>query len=210
MFIISLIISFISLGLVVVVHSKNNKTQLMLTASEEEKKTLTTTLANILDENGEIQGQLVLPGHVATSDAIIQLKEVQSDMKTLKIGLEEAKIELENSQKSEREMATTLAEIVDSDGSVLNQIRIPGRYKTPPNKTPCGKLCVNAYWSPSPSDKYWRCEAGEGRKAVVARENFLDAEGQCAMFKTEHEEKIEKMKIKLEVAKLEVKMEEVS
>jgi len=212
MFAISLIISFLSLGLIVIVHRKNNTTQLMLAASEDEKKELSTTLANILDSDGEIRGQLVLPGHTSTSDAIAELQSAQADMKTLKMGLEEARIELESSQKSEKAMATTLAEIVDFDGTVLSQIRIPGKQKTPPNKTPCGQLCGYALWGNMVDANGntlhgWRCIADRGQTVESAREHFLDADSQCTMFQAKHEAEIEKMQKKLEVAELKAQIE---
>lgn len=144
-----------------------------------------------------------MPGQSPTSDVMIKLQQAQVEMQELKEGLEDAKVKLENSQKSEKEMAVTLAEIVDSDGSVLNQIRMPGKQIRPPNKTPCGDLCYNAQWNRSSSDRgSWRCHANQGIPVDTSREIFLDGNDQCSMFMTQHQAKKEKMEKEIELEDL--------
>lgn len=97
---------------------------------------------------------------------------------------------LEAAELERDELKETLVAILDGDGNVRGQLRLPGEIPPPakkPNRTPCGSLCAHAWF-----DAKWktadvhgglfRCEAGGGRITSLARPNFLDDEGQCVMF----------------------------
>jgi hypothetical protein len=85
------------------------------------------------------------------------------------------------------ELEKILVDILDADGNVRGQLRLPGKAPpTPkkPNRTPCGDLCSHAWWDKK--DNRFRCSAGQGRITDHARGQFLDDEGQCVMYRMRH------------------------
>jgi len=91
-----------------------------------------------------------------------------------------------------KKLGLVIAELVDADGEVLHQIRLPGQ-EARPNVTPCGPLCAHAFWRVD--EKYrnkdadlrrrygkWHCRAGANMAAQNVRDEFLDRSNQCSMF----------------------------
>lgn len=145
--------------------------------SEDEIK---KTLVALCDESGNVRGQLALPGEVPADEAIKRLLSMQDDFKNLEADMSALHKKYTESHARERELETTLAQVVDKDNKVLVQLRLPGKQVDPPNRTPCGGLCVNGYWNKDRSS--WRCRAYQGYAATDARQNFLDGDNQCVMF----------------------------
>jgi hypothetical protein len=147
-----------------------------LAAAQNAKAELQATLVDILDDDGSVRGRLALPGHDVAGD---DLRKAQESLRVVMTEVSQARTELEAERARARSLESTLANVVDADGSVLAQIRIPGKVRRPPNRTPCGSLCAHAHWH----NKSYHCAANEGRETVSStREMFLDDQGQCVMF----------------------------
>jgi len=176
--------------------AKRNKTLINFLEEEKNKRLmLEETLVEVLDDDGNIRGQLALPG--ARLDSEVQQKitnaneELNSLRSTIELStkkLKEANEELSLSKEREKKLEKVMAEIVDKNGAVLAQIRLPGKQIPPPNKTPCGKLCRFAKWSEDVNgkiDRQFRCHADQGKPVNYSRPLFLDANNQCTMFERE-------------------------
>lgn len=172
-----------------------------------EKLELRETLVEVLDEEGEIRGQLALPGQpvqakvserlalaeksVSTIQDEIrkQTEKLREESKKAAAELREAKGALEAARSREEYLEKTLAEVVDGDGEVLAQLRLPGKKVKPPNRTPCGDMCKLAFWHKGTKDTYgrvrgsgWMCTAGQGRPCDDVRKKFEDPDGQCVLW----------------------------
>jgi len=97
---------------------------------------------------------------------------------------------LEAAELERDELKETLVAILDEDGNVRGQLRLPGETSPPakkPNRTPCGRLCAHAWFDKEEKTEgytygTWRCVADGGRPTDYARPKFLDDENQCVMF----------------------------
>lgn len=205
---IALGISVTSLGFSIGTFRRNNALVRALEAEKSQNKELVETLVEVLDEEGNIRGQLALPGQVTNrgvsnrlalaekSVSTIQeeIKEATSklkeEVKHASADLREAKGAWEAAKSREESLEKTLAEVVDGDGEVLAQLRLPGKQVKPPNKTPCGDMCKLAFFKKQQADSYgritrrasWFCTAGQGRPCDDVREQFVDAHGQCVLW----------------------------
>lgn len=204
---IAVIIALASLGVSGYTVRRNLRLDRALDEERREKNMLKETLVEVLDEEGNIRGQLALPGRVTSqgvSDRLAiaersvstiqdeirtQTKKLKGDVEKAAADLREAKGALEAARSREAGLEKTLAEVVDGDGIVLAQLRLPGERVKPPNRTPCGDMCKLAYrekvynrygdWH----GKYqWKCKAGQGRPCDEVRKNFVDADGQCVLW----------------------------
>lgn len=175
-----------------------------------EKLELRETLVEVLDEEGTIRGQLALPGQpvgsrvserlalaersVSTIQDEIrnQTKKLRDEVEGAAADLREAKGALEAARSREEYLEKTLAEVVDSDGEVLVQLRLPGEREMPPNKTPCGDMCKLAVFNQDKKwdhrmgryikAQVWVCVAGQNRPCDDVRSQFVGADGQCVLF----------------------------
>jgi hypothetical protein len=139
-----------------------------------ENEKLTHALLDILDDDGSVRGQLAIPGQLApqaVSDRLQEAKSLLEEARSATKALQEAKSELEDSRKREH----VVAEVIDKDGAVLTQLRIPGR-KVQPNRTPCGS-CGRVYWI----GREVMCGAARGEVAGW-RPHFLGSDNQCIHF----------------------------
>jgi hypothetical protein len=162
-------ISILAVVMTFFFRSKNQTMSRALKAAQDRETEMTKTLVDILDEDNNIRGQLMLPGKVPTDEAIVKLNEATEAMSEM---LE--KLNKERVNKKDIEM---LVELVNNNGASAVQIRLPGE-KVYPTKTPCGDLCKHSFWA----KKEWNCNAGRGNSCDNARPRFLDAEKQCIMF----------------------------
>jgi hypothetical protein len=118
--------------------------------------------------------------------------DAHEKMNELRAQNEEYASKLKAMDVENKELGLALAQVVDEEGKVLHQIRLPG-HEARPNVTPCGPLCSHAFWRVD--EKYrnkeaelrrrygaWHCRAGANMKASNVRDEFLDGENQCAMF----------------------------
>jgi hypothetical protein len=201
---IAIAIALASLGASAWTTRRHHKVARALEKSEEEKKQLVETLVEVMDEEGNIRGQLALPGAPVASTVSNRLAiaeksvssiqdEIRKQTKRLReeVGqaagdLREARGALEAAQSREARLEKTLAEVVDGDGTVLAQLRLPGRkMDRPPNKTPCGDMCKLSFFirdRPNSKNGTWRCVPGQGQVADKVRKQFEDANGQCVLF----------------------------
>ena len=205
---IAILIALASLGISGFTFHKNKTLVRALAAEKAQKEELTETLVHVLDEDYNIRGQLALPGQVTSqgvSDRLAlaekSVSTIQEEIKeqTKKLGEEvsqaskdlvEAKGALEAAQSREKNLVKTLAEVVDGDGKVLAQLRLPGEKVKLPITTPCGDMCKLAFqkkvynrygdWHGQMSD--WCCTAGQGRPCDKVRKQFVDANGQCVLW----------------------------
>lgn len=94
---------------------------------------------------------------------------------------------MKSAEKENKELKTTLANILDENGEVIGKLRLPGITKDEEekfiNKTPCGQLCRLSYWSEAKLN--WRCRAYQGYHVDEARPNFVNKHNQCTMFERE-------------------------
>lgn len=125
----------------------------------------------------------------ALEAANTEVKEVIAELRTQN---EEYAGKIKELDAENKEMGLVLAELIDKDGEVLHQIRLPG-HEARPNVTPCGQLCSNAFWRVDEKYRHkeaelrrrygtWHCKAGGNENASYARKQFLDGSNQCAMF----------------------------
>lgn len=163
-----------------------------LKGEEERNKELTHTLAQVLDGDGNVCGQLMLPGEVTTGEAVKMLGEAEESLKEAKDEIASYRKSIFETQKlldaarsREEKLEKTLAEVVDKDGGVLVELRLPGE-RVMPNRTPCGELCKHALWDKRVA-KY-RCMANQGIVTNHSREQFLDANNQCVMWEERKKE----------------------
>ena len=205
---LALIIAMGSLGVSGFTFKRNKTLTEALEAEKKENNSLKETLVEVLDMEGNIRGQLALPGapvgeHVQRRLALAeksvstiqeeikkQTKQLKEDVEQASADLLEASGALEAAQSRETKLTKTLADIVDGDGEVLAQLRLPGEQATPPIKTPCGDMCklatrtkvFNRYgdWQGKMSE--WCCVAGQSRPCDKVRKQFVDAQGQCVLF----------------------------
>jgi hypothetical protein len=208
---IAVAIALASLGFSWHTTRKNTKVVRALEAEKRENDELKTTLVEVLDEEGNIRGQLALPGQVTTqgvSDRLAiaersvstiqdeirdQTQKLKEDVAESAGELDKARSELVEALGREKKLTTTLADVVDGDGTVLAQLRLPGSKKNkgkPPNKTPCGDMCKLAHYVKDQKDSYgriqrrggWLCKAGQDRPCDDVRKKFEDADGQCVLW----------------------------
>jgi len=187
---VAIILSLLAFLGVAVTGWRGRAVRKALTAAKTEAGNLKQTLAHVLDGDGEVRGQLMLPGETYTAEAVAQLNEAQASMEKTKALMEHMRAELTASLSREQETAKVLAEIVDDDGTVLANIRLPGE-KIMPNRTPCGDMCKFSFWHTSrphgtktekSRNGYWACRADQGRNVEYARSKFLDGNKQCVMW----------------------------
>lgn len=104
---------------------------------------------------------------------------------------------LEAEKSAHDDLKQTLVDILDEDGEIRGKLALPSapvpeaepvRLPTPPddrlawpNKTPCGALCLYAFEKNEDGD--WRCRANRDQNIKAARKEFVDATGQCTMFR---------------------------
>jgi len=193
-----------SMGLSVHTLRRHKSVVAELERARNEKESLVETMVSVLDEEGNVRGHLALPGEVTTGGVSRRLaiaeKSVSSIQEEMKkhgrqmrkaareaaAELMEARGALEAARSRERHLEQTLAKVVDEDGKVLAQIRLPGKQmKNPPITTPCGDMCKKAFFSqakPGSRNGTWHCIAGMGRPCDQSRPKFVDAYGQCVLF----------------------------
>jgi len=204
----ALLIAMGSLGVSGFTFKRNKTLTLALEAEKRENNSLTETLVEVLDMEGNIRGQLALPGRVTNQGVSNRLalaeksvstiqdeikrqtKQLRKDVEQASADLVEASGALEAAQSRETKLTKTLADIVDGNGEVLAQLRLPGEQVEPPNKTPCGDMCKLAHHVERVVNRYghlvvdggWMCTAGQGRPCDDVRKQFVDAQGQCVLF----------------------------
>lgn len=204
----ALLIAMGSLGVSGFTFKRNKTLTLALEAEKRENDSLTETLVDVLDMEGNIRGQLALPGRVTNQGVSNRLalaeksvstiqdeikrqtKQLRKDVEQASADLVEASGALEAAQSRETKLTKTLADIVDGNGEVLAQLRLPGEQVEPPNKTPCGDMCKLAHHVERVVNRYghlvvdggWMCTAGQGRPCDDVRKQFVDAQGQCVLF----------------------------
>ena len=205
----ALLLALAAMGMSVGTFRRNKTLVLALEAEKRDKDELTTTLVEVLDEEGNIRGQLAFPGQrvgqkveqrlalaeksVSTiqEDIKRQTRMLKKEVAQASKDLLEAKGSLEAAQSREKMLVHTLAEVVDGKGEVLAQLRLPGEKVKAPNKTPCGDMCKLAFyrtWKEKDGYGYmkqksaWKCTAGQGRNCDDVRKQFEDADGQCVLF----------------------------
>ena len=155
------------------------------TTAESQKNEIEQTLAKLMDEDGTVRGQLMLPGK-APDDSVIELKEANKEIKKLMFEANGLSTELKAERKN-REDISTVVEFINNDDSVV-QIRLPNILdeKNTPNKTPCGALCEHAFFLEADKTigrkRGWKCAANQGYGVDDSRDIFLDKNNQCVMF----------------------------
>lgn len=172
----------IALGALIVSIAQGRRrknTLLALQAAEQRKDELASTLADIVDADGEVRGQLKLPGTPPADEVMTRLVQGLTEMRECTAAMVKAKRELEKIRDREEKLNMTVLEIADKDGVVLNQIRVPS--KSQPNRTPCGSLCLHAKESRDKTAYF--CRAGGDVLCYDVRHQFLDNDGQCVMFR---------------------------
>ncbi len=102
-----------------------------------------------------------------------------------------ARLALRESKKAvaaKDEAESALVAILDEDGNVRGQLRLPGQVAKSPNTTPCGDLCAHSYFVQDGRRKghgfmsgIWHCKAGQGAPADTVRPKFLH-DNNCSMF----------------------------
>ncbi len=173
-------------------RGKNTKVLLALKESKAREASLVQTLTAVVDSDGEVRGQLMLPGKVPTDEALVKLKAAEGEIQ--RVTGEAAKLRREiDAERKNNEKVTQLVEAVNN-GSVV-QIRLPGSV-VKPDRTPCGDMCKYAYFVDKHGDIHtstkgerpyeqsgkWRCKARQGNLVSSSRQYFLDANNQCVMF----------------------------
>ncbi len=153
----------------------------------EEHKALSSTMADILDAEGQVRGQLALPGEVTTLAVSARVGALERRTKALDQRAQElngmfkeAQKELSDAWGREKGLEQTLANVVGVDGVVLAQIRLPGTRCTPPDTTPCGNSCGHAHQDDA---RRWVCKVGMDIPCVAQRRQFLGSDSQCTHFK---------------------------
>jgi len=206
---VALLIALGSLGVSGFTFKRNHALTKALEAEKRESESLKETLVDVLDMEGNIRGQLALPGapvgegvqrRLALAERSVSTiqKEIKKQTEQLKEEVEKASTDLmeargalEAARSRESHLEKTLAEIVDGDGEVLVKLRLPGEIRKAPNTTPCGDMCKLAFhqtWKERNSFGHvvqkngWRCKAGQGRVCDEARKQFEDADGQCVLW----------------------------
>lgn len=113
------------------------------------------------------------------------------ELEKARLALKEANSELAEERKKLRDTETILADVLDAEGKVRGQLRLPGSLPKKPTTTPCGRLCNHAHFISSGkkvgasntwSHGSWVCKAAQGIDCDEARDRFLDNENQCVMF----------------------------
>jgi hypothetical protein len=163
----------------------NTSNQKALVAAHEENENLRQTIAEIIDDDGNVRGQLALPGKVHTSEAVKQLRGAERREREAAIALEKAHAKIKAVTKAHKDISLHLAEVVDKGGKVLLQLRLPGE-KIEVNVTPCG-LCNHSFKirpRTNSREVNIHCGVGEGLLVNRARNhlNFLDGTGNCVHF----------------------------
>ena len=102
-----------------------------------------------------------------------------------------ARLALRESQKAiaaKDEAESALIAILDDDGNVRGQLRLPGQIEKSPNTTPCGDLCAHASFVGDGRKSVrgftsgsWHCRAGQGAPVNTVRLRFLH-DNNCSMF----------------------------
>ena len=212
---IAILIALASLGVSGFTFHKNKTLVRALEAEKAEKAELTQTLVHVLDEDYNIRGQLALPGQpvakkvsdrlaIAEKSVSTIQDEIREQTKKLKAevtqasgDLGKARDELVEALGREKKATKTLAEVVDGDGKVLAQLRLPGSKKKgqkPPITTPCGDMCKLAFWKDGKKDYHgrlvgrgWKCTAGQGSPCDDVRSKFVDSDGQCVLFERDND-----------------------
>lgn len=205
---LAILIALASMGISVGTFKRNKILARALAEEKAQKAELTETLVHVLDEDYNIRGQLALPGQVASqvvSDRLALAEksvstiqdEIREQTKKLKLEVTQASGELDKAREElvealgrEKSLTKTLAEVVDGDGNVLAQLRLPGKKQgRPPITTPCGDMCKLAFWRDGAKNFHgtvvglgWKCTAGQGSPCDDVRSKFEDADGQCVLF----------------------------
>lgn len=84
-----------------------------------------------------------------------------------------------------------LVAIIDDDGNVRGQLRLPGQVPKQPTTTPCGELCAHSLEVKGAQIQHevyqveWHCKANHGSTIGLARPLFLDETNNCVMFERE-------------------------
>lgn len=202
---VAVVVALAALGISVGVARRNRAIERALEQERRENKELKSTLVEVLDEEGNIRGQLALPGEVTTKGVSKKLAIAEQSVSTLQLELKEttqqlhkevtqatddlrrAKGELEAALSREEALQQTMAEVVDKDGKVLAQLRIPGE-EVNPTTTPCGDMCKLAYQRQKHDHYghvvgfYWACKANQDRRCDESRSKFLNAQNECVLF----------------------------
>ncbi len=163
-------ISILAVAMTFFFRSKNETMARALKASKKHEAELVQTLTEVLDSDGTVRGQLMLPGKMSTDDATLKLLEAEKAMTEA--------LERLSKERANKKDIETLVEAINRDSLV--QIRLPGK-AIAPNKTPCGQLCKYAIECIDD----WHCEANKGYTCDESRPEFLDANNQCVMFEKE-------------------------
>ena len=170
-------ISILAMAMALFSRSKHETVARALKASQEHETELVQTLAEILDSDGTVRGQLMLPGKMSTDEATLKLAKAEKTITEL--------LEKWDQERVNRKDIETLVEAVNGDSLV--QIRLPGK-AVAPNRTPCGALCKHAFHV-SKEEEYY-CSAGINMDEYpntcrMVRPQFLDVNNQCVMFEKE-------------------------
>ena len=205
---VAILIALGAMGVSVGTFRRNKALTRSLDKEKRENDELKTTLVEVLDEEGNIVGQLALPGQITNkrvSDRLAiaeksvstiqeeirtQTKKLRTEVDKSVAEMREAKGALKAAQSREGGLEKTLAEVVDGDGTVLAQLRLPGKKVEPPNRTPCGDMCKLAFYQEAKRDRYgdvrkratWNCTAGQGLPCDQVRSQFVDGNGQCVLW----------------------------
>ncbi len=163
----------------------NTSNQKALVAAHEENENLRSTIAEIIDDDGNVRGQLALPGKVHTSEAVKQLRGAERREREAATALDKAHAKIKAVTKAHKDISLHLAEVVDKGGNVLAQLRLPGE-KIAVNLTPCG-LCIHSFKiRPKANSRNVdiHCGVGQGHPVKHARNKlgFLDGTGNCVHF----------------------------
>ncbi len=107
-----------------------------------------------------------------------------------------ARLALQETQKAiaAKDVAEkTMIAILDDDGNVRGQLRLPGQIPKQPITTPCGELCAHSLevrGAALQRDVYlveWHCKAHHGSPIGIARPEFLDETNNCVMFERDED-----------------------
>ena len=170
-------VSILSVALVFFFRSKNETVIRALNASQERESELEQTLVEILDGDGNICGQLMLPGKTSTNKAMIALQKAEVSLEAITAQTDDLRRNIEQ-ERENNENIKVLVEAVNGDSIV--KIRLPGKTVTP-NRTPCGMLCKHTFHIKDLS----HCNIGytkNGNRCSESRKEFLDVNNQCVMF----------------------------
>jgi len=169
------------------VYVQGRSTRKALQISKQKETELAQTLAELVDGDGNIRGQLMLPGKMPTDEAVIELKKATVALEKMTARADDLQEKLEKAQQN-NEHIEAIVELFNQNQTV--QIRLPGKTVFP-NKTPCGKLCKHSMFvssgnkvgaSENTFHGMWACLADQGIDCDQARKKFLDASNQCVMF----------------------------